>query len=305
MYKEEVPISGSPIVTLDSGKKCIPQHFLLFSHTVESVRKLFKRVSFSDKFNPYIYMDNDCICLQIEIIGHENYPKKKSTSKEKEIKKVYGRKWRVEKNLPTSEILQTALLAIKKALEHEIRELFCYTANDIKTTPLNNHQDFPLIVREFDNLLCSSELLSENSLKSWVKNLKFNKQEINVLGLTKHKNIYLIDIKFGHSKERNKDINFFRWLESKEVTLIVSKPTKSQIIYALMDSILKESDLYVEENFLFDGVPRFSRRISPLAISKLSLETRNEERLQLKKELIEKMREINSIIDQTRIPIPL
>lgn len=305
MLKDEMPIQGSPIVTLSSGNKCIPQHFLQFSHSLESVKKLFKRVSFSSNFSPYIYEDKDSLCMQIEIVGHENYPNKAEIKEKKQIKKVYGRKWRIERNLPTSEILQTAVLAIKKALEHEIREVFSYKVNGKRTTPLNNHQDFPLITREFDNLLCESNELCPKEMQTLLRSINFNKQDIEFLNISKHKSTYLLDIRIGESKINRQDINFFKWLELKEFTLVLNKLTKSEIIYSLMDLILYESDRYVEENFRLDGIPRFSRNLSPIKISQLSLQTRDKERLKLKQELIAKMKEINTLVDKTRIPITL
>lgn len=145
--KVEKPIDGSPTVTLNNGNQCIPQHFYTFNHTLESVKKLVKRISFSNKFNPYVFEDESSICLQIEIIGHENYHYSNS---KREIKKVYGRKWRIERNLPTSEIIQTTMLAIKVAIEHELRELLKLndTQENFTSTPFNNHQDLPLICKE-------------------------------------------------------------------------------------------------------------------------------------------------------------
>jgi hypothetical protein len=51
---------------------------------------------------------------------------------------MYGRKWRVDHKLPTSEIVQTVFLTLKTARKHEIRERFRLSAFNKITTPFNN-----------------------------------------------------------------------------------------------------------------------------------------------------------------------
>lgn len=58
--------------------------------------------------------------VQIGLIGRENYERGPAVRRRK---LVYGRKWRLDADTPSSEILQTMYLAIQKAREHEVREL--------------------------------------------------------------------------------------------------------------------------------------------------------------------------------------
>ena len=204
----EKPIEGSPTITLKSGNTCIPQHFYTFNHSIDSVKKLIKRVSFSSYFNPYIFEKDDSICLQIEIIGHENYHYKKN--QKREVKKVYGRKWRIEKNLPTSEIIQTTMLAIKKAIEHEVRELFKIENSELHftTSPLNNHQDLPLICSEYIFLESREDELSESHIQKLFKSIRFNSQTIKHTSIKPHNDLYIIDIEFSTSNTNPTEINF-------------------------------------------------------------------------------------------------
>ena len=66
------------------------------------------------------------------VVGHDNYQKQPATGG---LKLFFGRKWRVEPELPTSEVIQSVFLAIKKSREHEIRELFKLTLSGSITTP--------------------------------------------------------------------------------------------------------------------------------------------------------------------------
>lgn len=46
-----------------------------------------------------------------------------NTSTEQAKKIVYGCRWMLEPTMPISEVVQTVLLAVKKAREHELREI--------------------------------------------------------------------------------------------------------------------------------------------------------------------------------------
>jgi hypothetical protein len=300
----EKPIDGSPTVTLKNGSQCIPQHFYTFNHTLESVKKLLKRISFSNKFNPYVFEDKNVICLQIEIIGHENYHYANS---KRDIKKVYGRKWRIEKNLPTSEIIQTAMLAIKIAIEHELRELLKLkdTAENFISTPFNNHQDLPLICKEHRLLECDKEALDITSVYNLLDKLSFNKQEIQIIDLSKHKDIYILEIKYAQTKTRLNEINFFSWFSNMKSTVILQNLSSTEILHVIMKDIISLSNQFVEDHFLFDGVARFSKIISPIKISKLAIQTRKSSSFRLKKEIKKKIKFENLKVDLTRIPLSL
>jgi len=166
--KEEAPIQGAPVISLPSSEKCIPQHYLQFKHTYESVSELIKRISFAQNYKIHVGRSDHNIYIQVEIISHENYDR---GDKKRELKKVYGRKWRVEKNLPTSEILQTCYLALEKAREHELRELLTIKDKDNckSSAALSNHIDLPLIVREYSRLINTNSKENQAPIKQEIE----------------------------------------------------------------------------------------------------------------------------------------
>jgi hypothetical protein len=132
------------------------QHYLSYQHSLQSVEQLLLDIDFDPRYPIFVSQaDADLsaktgsgLYVQVGIVGVDNY---KSSDNGQE-KLVYGRKWRVEPQLPSSEIIQTIFLALKKAREHEIRELFRLEHKDKMTTPLNNHHDFPLLTNSRDRL---------------------------------------------------------------------------------------------------------------------------------------------------------
>ncbi len=115
----EEPLTNAPIIELGNGKSCIPQHYLFYKHSLKSVEQIVALVDFDESYPVFACEDEKGIYVQVGVIGFDNYHR---LSSDKKI--VYGRKWRIETQLPSSEIIQTIFLAIKKAREHEIRELF-------------------------------------------------------------------------------------------------------------------------------------------------------------------------------------
>ena len=140
LQASEKPITNAPPVQLGNGEHCIPQHYLLFSHTRESVEQIVLNIEFHKNYLVFVCEDHTGIYIQIGIIGFDNFA---PSDQRQQQKVVYGRKWRVEPQLPTSEIIQTVFLALKSAREHEVRELFKLTSECRITTPFSNHHDLP------------------------------------------------------------------------------------------------------------------------------------------------------------------
>jgi len=165
----ERALDNAPRLTLRNGRSCIPQHYLQYAHSRESVEALMNNVEFCDNYPIFVCEDAGGIYLQIGIVGFDNY---KASKKQTGPKIVFGRKWRVEPNLPSSEIIQTAFLAIKKAREHELRELFTFNIGGKVTTPFNNHHDLPLMARNSDILSISPA--QDVSLEAALSSIKFD-----------------------------------------------------------------------------------------------------------------------------------
>jgi hypothetical protein len=138
----ETALPSAPKVLLDDGTNCIPQHYLSYHHTKESVENMVAEISYDPNYLIFVDEDKGGIFIQVGIIGIDNYMNAQSQDSQKI---VYGRRWRVEPQLPSSEILQTAFLALMKAREHEVRELIKYNDKNKATTPFSCHHDLPLM----------------------------------------------------------------------------------------------------------------------------------------------------------------
>lgn len=267
----EQPIENAPLIKLDSGASCIPQHYLSYCHTLSTIEQTILKCDFDDNYLILAGQDLHGLYVQIGIIGFDTY---KAPQSQKLKKIVYGRRWRIEAQFPTSELIQTIYLAIKKAREHEVRERLKLQINGIFSAPFSSHQDLPLICDQFENLSSTSPLCSferfRRSLSKITNNIQFDHAAVQLLKIEKrHTGQMLIDVKLAASE----------WSEFPEthnafLTIIIDKPSVDLFFHALMDALIKHSDDYVAENFYYDLTPRFSKRVSPLKLADLSLQVR-------------------------------
>lgn len=292
LQKGEWAFENSPTTTLLDGKECVPQHYLNYHHTLASVEALVANTSFSDDYSIFVSEDQGGVYIQIGIIGKDNYLPMNANNK---TKIVYGRKWRVEKKLPSAEILQTVFLAIKTAREHELREKFQVLVNGKNTTPFNNHQDYKLLCQIFSAK--QAQKVAENKPTTLLADIEWADLQ---LALDK---IHYDDASFI-IKAMEKRISGY-WLIELEIiagekttlselsqhqyivlTLLPEnmpnqgntpghKPlTKDAVYYELIQQLVQLSNRYVEENFLFEGVARFSRNHQVQSIAELAINTR-------------------------------
>ena len=267
---------GTPPTTELNGENCVPQHYLQYQHTLETVESLILQMHFDQHFPIFAAEDDSGIYIQIGIIGVDNYLPKA----QQQAKIVYGRKWRVEPNLPTSEIIQTVLLALKTAREHELRELFkltihnTYDGRSKVTTPFNNHQDLPLLVKSHE---CESMRQQQTNTESWTQiQTQLSLVEYDGYRFQLHNSQslssgnYLVEVQLlatsSSSLPELKEVTF--------LTLVVDQFTFNQLAYELMSQLITLSNRYVEEHFQFQQVPRFSRQYKVEGIAKLSVATR-------------------------------
>lgn len=270
----ESPMRDAPSLKVKNDKDCIPQHYLIYNHTRATVEKIICDIDYSERYPIFISEEADQIYIQIGIIGFDNYlPLEKQDIQ----KLVYGRKWRVEPQLPTSEIIQTVFLALKKAREHEIRELFKVNHHGRITTPLNNHQDLPLFAENSVLLqLNSYELDEEDSLELIKNNLSFIKYDSAIISLNdvqKHSNHkWIIDIELKSMGKFNCLLPELQCLKthSLKFSFFTNRLTMNEIYFQLMEEFIRISDRHVDENFEYKNFTRFSRNNSVIAISELS-----------------------------------
>lgn len=250
----EAPIENAPQIELKNGRRCIPQHFLTYQHSRQSIEEVLTHVKYDDRYLLFVDQDADVPFIQVGIVGFDNY---KVKSKQPGQKIVFGRKWRVEPNLPTSEIIQTAYLAIKKAREHEIRELFKVKFKGCSATPFNSHHDLPLLARNRDLVETSHNYF--NNLSDCVKSIRYEGAKFDLIQIEqRHSHQWLIDIAF----------------KQDQFTLILNTLDENALLYALMDYLISESDRHVDETFTYKGFARFGRQNSVGALAELSANVR-------------------------------
>jgi len=300
LHEGEKAIQNAPLVTLKNGENCIPQHYLTYAHTLESVQKIILNCYFDERYPIFVGQENNNIYIQIGIIGFDNY---KPLNQQTQKKIVYGRKWRVEPELPTSEIIQTVFLAIKVAREHEIRELFTLSMLLGSTTPFNNHHDLPLMAKNKKLL----ELSQPNAVpiaefkqqvESLLPHIKYDHGTLSLLDIEQRKNgQILIDLALQINKKsqlaENTNLTF---------TLIITQSNTNEFLFLLMEKFIQHSHNYVEEHFTYQGFHRFSRENNVQEIAELSINTRNKRNIQ-NQDFLNALEESNYATDKNRVPV--
>ena len=301
----ECPLYEAPVVTLANGNDCTPQHFFAFNHTLNSVECLVSKIEFSPQYPIFVSCDNGGVFLQVGVIGYDNY---QAHFPLRPKKVVYGRKWRVEGNLPTSEIIQTAFLAIKKAREHELREFVSlYDSVSGKTsTPFNCHHDLPLMASNAELFKGSSKLREPFSNKEHIsallKKLRVGSRKITLIGLLKRAHNTIIDLIIGEPAEKGYHGELCE-LNNLSLTLVLNELNTNEFLHELMEGLVRINDHFVEEHFLYDGFARFSRQQDIMSIGQFSINTRHIEDKNFNEDRKEVFRQHNGMIDATRVPV--
>lgn len=296
LFKGEFALENAPKTVLDDGRTCVPQHYLHYRHTLLSVEDLILKLEYSDHYPIFVCQDETGIYLQVGIIGADNYP---SNADFGNSKIVYGRKWRVEPQLPTSEIIQTAFLAIKKAREHEIREKLRLTIDDKVTTPFNNHQDINILTNNSLLNVGTSDEISLPELQKQFDNISYDHATFFIHNIEQRRaNCWLIEIEIlvnGDSQQAEINNNQF-------MIFMVNKLTFNEVLYQTMEQLIQLSDRHVDENFKFLGVARFSREHCLQAIAQTSANTRLLHKSLSKLEFEQNWLKSNYETDLTRVP---
>lgn len=294
LLQGEVAHIHAPKAKLPDGNYCIPQHYLQYEHTISSIEDILINIEYSKRYPVFVSEDNSGIYIQVGIVGVDNYIKAKQ-----EQKIVYGRKWRVETNLPTSEVIQTTFLAIKKAREHEVRELFSLMVGTKKTTPFNTHHDLPLLVKSNAELHCESLHTSSEHLIEKFKSITYDHASFSVQNIEVREAGYtLIELTIQPSKKTTLPELF----STQVLVLIVEEFSFNAVLHQLMTKLIHLSDQNVNENFTYDKVARFSEKKSVSAIAAISAKTRSLHKTLDEVVFIEQWLKANYETDLTRAP---
>jgi hypothetical protein len=270
----EMPMPLAPCIELDNGRHCVPQHYLQYQQTVETVSSILSDIEALEDMLLFCGSDEKGLYLQVGSIGHDNYDR---SDQPKPRRLVYGRKWRIETYTPTSEVIQTALLAIKKACEHEVRELF--TFRDVNSgkqgTPFSTHVDLPLMARYPELVLHCAPHDAEPQLAQWLDSVYFDGREIKVSDLLVRANGNIVlDLSLGDMRDSQGSHIPRYGFEQVALTVTMLKCEQSVLLHEIMNALIQHSDRLVDEQFRYRGFARFSQRISPWRVAQLSIATR-------------------------------
>jgi hypothetical protein len=266
----ETPMPLAPCIQLTNGKHCIPQHYLQYEQTVESVSAVLNDIEAVNDILLFCGHDDFGLYLQAGSVGHDNY-KRKGDAGNRRI--VYGRRWRIDTFLPTSEVIQTAFLAIKKACEHEVRELL--TIHDAKSgrtgTPFSTHLDLPLMARFPELVMREAPSANQALLETWLQGVRFDGREIKVDDVTIRRNGNLVvDLVFAAGSSPRVRPGF----EQLPMTIVLGEPSQASLVHELMNALIHRSDRLVDEQFRYRGFARFSQNLDPARLTQLSVVTR-------------------------------
>jgi hypothetical protein len=291
LHSGEIAMPYAPIVELPNGNTAIPQHYLRFEHTLDSIQHIISQIGLLPLTPIFADSANGGCYIQVGIIGKENYDKN-SASLPKKI--VYGRKWRIEPSTPTSEIIQTAFLAVKKVWEHELREFFLLKEDDSGKTSavFSCHHDLPLMADNRDlmdgnktSTLTANAAGAMNKTippTTWAKSdlthafthasLKTHAFTITDILVRQH-NI-IVDVALAPSAKNITTCDGLSRFNEFSATLVLTSFDPSEGLYALMDALIAYSDNIVEEAFSYQDFARFSRQNHPENIAALSIASR-------------------------------
>lgn len=267
----EYPISGAPSIPSDNGRQCYPQHFLHYSHSLKTIEKIVLDCKTDNKTVIFAGEDELGLYVQIGLIGFDTYKARKAQTQHKI---VYGRRWRIEPFLPTSELVQTLFLAVKKAREHEVREMLKLRINAKYSAPFSSHQDSFLIVSMAEALTSNAPAAHfrqfRKALVDITNNILFDHATLRVVNVERRLNEQIIvDMMLmptSHSELPE--------TQSGPLTLVLSEMSENHFLFSLMDAFIAKSDRYVANTFQYKNVKRFSEELSIKAIAKLSIATR-------------------------------
>ena len=297
----EKALDNAPKTALADGRFCIPQHYLSYQHSLQSVEQLLMDIDFDPRYPIFASQDDAGIYVQVGIIGVDNY---KSANNGQE-KVVYGRKWRVEPQLPSSEIIQTVFLALKKAREHEIRELFRLKHQDKMTTPFNNHHDLPLLTNSRERLQPPANNTQPQALfiieiEKILKTVRYDGVQFELLSfMLRPTGEYLVELKLLPAAGRL----LAELSDTKYISFMLAKPTVSYFTHQLMQHLIQLSDRYIDEQFHYRGFNRFSWENDVTAIAQLSTEVRQLHKSADLDSFNQHWQQSNYETDRSRIPV--
>lgn len=267
----ETPMLLAPCIELMNGKYCIPQHYLKYEQTVESVAAILNDIEAVSDILLFCGQDDFGLYLQTGSVGPDNYKRKGCEPGDRRI--VYGRRWRIDTYIPTSEVIQTAFLAIKKACEHEVRELLTIHDRDSGRTgtPFSTHMDLPLMAHFPELVMRETSSVKQPLPETWLQGVRFDGRDVKVDDVAMRGNGNLIvDLVFAEASSPRVRSGF----EQLPMTIVLREFSEASLVHEIMNALIQRSDRLVDEQFRYRGFARFSQNVDPAGLMQLSVVTR-------------------------------
>ena len=293
-------ISQAKTITTETVGDIYPQHYYTYHQDVDSLSRILALIKAPPGFLLFSGQDENGLYLQVGIIGQENYVR---AGKPDISKLVYGRKWRIDADTPTTEIVQTTLLAVQKVREHEVRELLSWTDpdNGVRTTPFSCHQDINLLTLHFAHSKPQAAAhRNEAELTPIISQLRFAGRELKLLQLLPLGSGRLL-LELALSAATSPDDSFAD-LGHHPISLVLQGADISFFLHELMEQIILLSNRYCQEHFSFCGVNRFSREHDPRVIANISRRSRPYKKHLADSSFSEVFERVNAEVDKNRAP---
>lgn len=267
----ETPLPFAPRIRLDGGSSAVPQQYLGVQRTLENLENILADITVPKGFLLFAGQLGQTLFIVAAIFGEENYPKGPASAGQDKV--VYGRRWLIEPTTTTSEVVQTAMLAVKKAREHELREKFSVSINRFKNkaTPFNCHQDLPLMVKSQQSLMIACTRLTKSGIVDVLQSIRIEGLELKFRGLVELGERRIVDVFVAQQDKRM----VFAELNGRALTVVCEEQSIEHFVHQLFNTCLQLVDRFVEENTTFKGFARFSHDVSPVAVAEFSYLTRN------------------------------
>lgn len=306
----EFSLPEAPAVTVFDRIEAIPQQFFRVQRDLTHLENLVRQISVPFGFILFVGKLSSGFYLQVGIVGEENYPNSvvsaysasqtEQTTNDDYAKLVYGRRWLIEESTPSSEVLQTALLAVQKAREHELREKLAVTfsADGKRGTPFNSHQDAPLMRHVKRELLMS---LPE-PIETQVARLSFDGIPFSVTQSTEiSATLTAVQLTFDvPDTQRANFIKRFPEFEDRSLLVIHDPTQRNQFIHRAIEAMLTRSQRYASEMVTFSGHPRFSTHINAVNLARFSYQTRRPSHVSA--EFLRHFKAMSQKVDSDKVP---
>jgi len=262
----------APKVLVFNELEAVPQQFLIVSRSLSQLVEILARIKVLDGYILFASKVDNALTLQVGIIGYENYPAANDCNPSQRTKIVYGRRWLIEDSTPTSEVIQTAFLAVQKAREHELREKLSieFDQEGHRATPFNSHQDTPLMAR------VSSVAASPNldTIEQAISRVIFDGRTVNLVSVKSISESAMVVCLRLELEKKSAYPFAFTELNDRDINIICYQENINALLHELVEHLIMLSNRFIAENFRFEGFNRFSHKLNPIAIAEFSFDTR-------------------------------